>query len=111
MMTTERVELTTATILVAVKTANEAPYTVTRSYGCGRAYVCVGSNSKKEVNAIAAACKKLGLMFLRKAYGTSGPCIYIGYDNSDGRALSKARAFADSLKASGLRAYDDAVED
>lgn len=89
--------------------ANSAPYEPIRS-GCGRAYVVI-TDSKTTVNAVARACKTLGLMFLKKAYGTGNNAIYIGYDNADGRALGKARAFANSLQSSGVSCYDDAVGD
>ena len=80
-----------------------------RGSGCGRAYVCV-SGEKAEITAVAAVCKKMGLLFQRKGYGVSN-AIYMGYDNCDGRALAKAKAFAEACAARGLRAYDDAVAD
>lgn len=98
-------------VFEAVKAAKESPFEVpARGFGCGRAYVSVGGE-RAEVNAVSAACKKLGLMFLRKAYGTLGNAIYVGYDNADGRALARAEAMATVLKARGLRAYVDAVQD
>lgn len=98
-------------VFEAVKAAAEAPFAPhARGFGCGRAYVTVGGD-RAEINAVSAACKKLGLMFLRNAYGTSGNAIYCGYDNADGRALAKAEAMASVLKARGLRAYVDAVSD
>lgn len=103
---------TKSKILEAVKAANAAPFSVGSgpSGGCGRAYVVLTAD-RATVNAVAAACKKLGLMFLRKAYGTSGPSIYLGYDNASGRALAKSRAFAEVLNARGIACYDDAVGD
>ena len=80
--------------------------------GCGRAYVCVSrAIGRAGVNAVAAACKKLGIMFLRKAYGTGGNAIYCGYDNADGRALAKSEAVAAALSAAGIPAYAEAVAD
>jgi hypothetical protein len=80
------------------------------SCGCGRAYV-VFSEPKGVVNAVAAAAKSLGLLFLRTAYGTSGNALYCGYDNADGRALGKAHVVSEALNAKGFRTYVDAVED
>ncbi len=93
-----------------VAKAASAPFEPFRASGCGRAYVVITAD-KPTVNAVSAACKKLGLMFLKKAYGTGNNAIYMGYDNCDGRALGKARAFATSLQASGIPCYDDAVGD
>jgi hypothetical protein len=97
-------------ILSALSAAWAAPVTPQAASGCGRAYVCV-SGDKATVTAFAAAAKKLGLLFLRKAYGTSGNALYVGYDNGAGRELAKAEAVAASLKAAGLSAYADAVGD
>ena len=94
----------------AIKEAMAAPFEPSRPSGCGRAYVIVSAD-RSVVNAVSAACKAAGLMFLRKAYGTSGNAIYMGYDNANGRALGKAKAFAESLNASGIQCYDDAVGD
>ena len=97
-------------ISVALKTAMQAPFVPARPSGCGRAYVIV-SGTKDELKAFAVAAKAQGLLFLKKAYGTSGNALYIGYDNGDGRSLAKSQAVAESLKAFGLRAYADAVGD
>jgi len=97
-------------IVEALKAANAAPYTPARASGCGRAYVVV-SAPKPELKLIAAACKEVGLMFLKEAYGTTGNAIYIGYDNADGRALGKSDAFAKVLNERGIRCYTDAVAD
>lgn len=97
-------------VFEALKAANEAPYERATISGCGRAYV-VASGDKAEVTAFAAAAKKLGLKFMRKAYGTSGPALYVGYDNADGKALGKARKMVEVLKSHGVSAYDDAVGD
>jgi len=102
--------LSKSEVLAAVKAANEAPATAVRPSGCGRAYV-VMTCSKEEIKHVASACKSLGLMFLKKAYGTSGNAIYFGYDNASGRAVGKSMAFAEALKAKGLSCYDDAVAD
>jgi hypothetical protein len=94
----------------ALRTAMAAPYTPQRSSGCGRAYVCV-SGTREEIKAFAEACKAQGLMFLKKAYGTSGNALYVGYDNADGKALARAEVIATELTKHGLRAYSDAVAD
>jgi hypothetical protein len=69
------------------------------------------SADRATVNAVAAACRKLGVMFLRKNYGAGGNALYCGYDNADGRALAKAEAVAASLKAAGLSCYVDGASD
>lgn len=102
--------LSKSEVLAAVKAANEAPVAAVRPSGCGRAYVML-TCSKEEIKHVAAACKSLGLMFLKKAYGTSGNAIYVGYDNASGRAIGKSLAFAEVLKAHGLPCYYDAVAD
>ena len=84
--------MTKTEVLEALKTANATPFTAGRGFGCGRAYVCVTAD-RKMVNLVAAACKTLGLAFLRKAYGTSGNAIYMGYDNANGRATAKSEAW------------------
>lgn len=96
--------------LTAMTAAMAAPFVAGRVSGCGRVYVVL-SGSKEEVNAVSAACKKVGLMFLRKAYGVSGPAVYVGYDNADGRALGKGDAFVEVLKSHGLSCYRDEVSD
>lgn len=104
--------MTKTEIADALKSAMSAPFTphAGPTCGCGRAYVCV-SASRPEITAFAAACKALGLTFLRKAYGTGGNALYVGYDNADGRALARAKVIADELTKRGLRAYSDAVAD
>lgn len=88
-----------------------APYKPARASGCGRAYVAVSGLDRNELRALGAAAKKVGLMFLRKAYGTGGNVLYVGYDNADGRALGQAAAMAEVLNAAGVSAYVDAVAD
>jgi hypothetical protein len=96
---------------VALKAANAAPFRAEGGRGgCGRAYVCV-SGSKEEIRFVAAVCKKMGLIFQRKAYGVGDNAIYIGYDNASGGPLAKSRVFAEVLKDHGLSAYDDAMGD
>lgn len=103
---------TVADMLEALTAAKAGPFTASPACGCGRAYVCLsGSNERKEVNAFATAAKKLGLLFLRKAYGTSGNALYLGYDNADGKALGKAKAIAAALNERGVGCYVDAVAD
>jgi hypothetical protein len=99
-----------AGVKAALVAANAAPFTAGRGYGCGRAYVCL-TGPKDEIKRVAAACKQLGLMFLKKAYGTSGNAIYMGYDNADGKALAKSEAFANVLNVRGIKCYADAVGD
>jgi hypothetical protein len=71
---------------VALEAAYAKPVIPAPASGAGRAYVSVSGLDRKEVNAFSAAAKSLGLMFLRKAYGTSGNALYVGYDNFDGKA-------------------------
>lgn len=78
--------------------------------GCGRVYVSV-SGERATINAVSAACKKLGLVFDRRSYYGTRNAIYIGYDNADGRALAKGEAFAAKLSELGLPAYCDAHGD
>ncbi len=89
--------------------ANEAPFEPTPACGCGRAYVMI--DDKKLARNMAAACKELGLLYLKDAYGAGKRAIYMGYDNADGRALAKSEAFAKVLKANGIACYTDAVSD
>lgn len=98
-------------VVAAVTAAMAAPVAApSRAYGCGRAYVCV-SEDRATVNAVAAACRTLGVLFVRKNYGAGSNAIYCGYDNADGRATAKANAVQASLKAAGLRCYVDHGED
>jgi hypothetical protein len=103
--------MTKTEMLEKVAAAAAAPFTSGRAMGCGRAYVCVHSVDKPTMRMFAAACKEVGLLFLPKAYGVTGPAVYVGYDNCDGRALARAEAVAASLTASGLPAYTEAVSD
>lgn len=97
--------------LEVLTAAFEAPFTrPERGYGCGRVYVSV-SGDRPTINAVAAACRKLGKIFDRKSYYGSRNAIYIGYDNSDGIALAQGNAVAEFLKAAGLSAYADAHAD
>lgn len=100
-------------VFEAVKAAFAEPFVpASRGYGCGRAYVCLSSeNDRKTVNAVSAAAKKLGKLFLRKAYGAGNNAIYIGYDNATGRELARSEAIAKALTAKGIPAYSEAVED
>jgi|SRR5579859_2646184 len=89
-----------------------APYVVpARGFGCGRAYVCLGKLDPKTASAVAAACKKLGKIFQRKAYYGLRNAIYVGYDNADGKALAQSEAIAASLTTAGLPAYSEACSD
>jgi len=106
--------LTKLEVLKALETAWAAPAAPKSgpTGGCGRAYVCVSSSNGREiVNAVSAAAKKLGILFLRKNYGAGGNALYVGYDNADGRALAKSEAVAASLKAAGIACYADAAAD
>lgn len=108
--TTTAPALSRETVLEAIKAAKDAPYTVDRASGCGRVYVTVGGD-RKTINAVAAACKALGLIFQRKAYYGLRNAIYVGYDNADGRALARGKVFAETLRARGISAYDEACAD
>jgi hypothetical protein len=103
--------LTKTEIADALRAAMALPFTAKGPCcGSGRAYVCV-SGERAEINAFAAACRAQGHMFLRKAYGTGGNALYVGYDNADGRALARSEVIAAELNRRGLRAYADAVAD
>ncbi len=100
-------------VFAAVKAAQVAPFEKpARGYGCGRAYVVLSSrNDRKTINAVSAACKALGLMFLRKAYGAGSNAIYIGYDNATGAELARSEAFAKELEKHGIPCYSTGVGD
>lgn len=76
--------------------------------GCGRVYVCV---PKEHATAVAAAAKKLGVIFQRKGHYGLSNTLYVGYDNADGRALAKGEAIAESLTKAGIRAYHEVCAD
>lgn len=101
-----------ANVLEALTAAWSAPYTKkTGAFGgCGRVYVSV-SGEREFVNAFAAAAKKLGLIFQRKAHYGLRNALYVGYDNADGNALAKGEAVAEALKARGFSAYSEAFGD
>jgi hypothetical protein len=100
-------------VIEALVAAKAAPFVSPgRGYGCGRAYVCVSStNGKKVINAVAKACKDLGLIFIPKGYNFGNNAIYIGYDNARGNMIAKSEAFAAVLNAKGISCYPDAGED
>lgn len=99
--------------LAALTAAFASPFTVKHgpTGGCGRAYVCLTGLDRKASAAVTAAAKTLGVLFLKKAYGTTGNALYIGYDNADGKALAKSEAVAAALNAAGVPCYADAVGD
>ena len=76
--------------------------------GCGRAYVCVYGVDKPVMKAFEAAAKALDKIFQRKAYYGLTNALYIGYDNSTGRELARARTVAEYLTSHGIPAYDEA---
>lgn len=88
----------------------KAPYVPAQASGCGRAYVCV-SGDRALIRKVKAGCKELGLVFNTQGYGVGKNAIYMGYDNADGRALGRSRAFAAVLSEHGISAYDDAASD
>jgi hypothetical protein len=100
-----------ANVLTAAFASPVTPWPAGPTGGCGRAYVCLTGLDLKKKRALAAASKRLGLLYLTKAYGTGGNALYIGYDNATGVALAKAEAVAASLNASGVACYTDAVGD
>jgi hypothetical protein len=99
-------------IAEALRAAMALPFTPKTgpTGGCGRAYVAI-MGTRADINAFAAACRDQGHTFLRKAYGTGGNVLYVGYDNADGRALARAEVIAAELNRRGLRCYTDAVGD
>lgn len=102
--------MNTALVTEILTVANATPFTPARASGCGRAYVCIAMD-KATIKTVAAACKALNLLFIRKNYGAGDNAIYIGYDNADGRALGKAEAFAAVLNSRGIKCYTDAGSD
>jgi len=97
-------------VAVAIREANDAPYIAARASGCGRAYVCV-SGDRALIKAVKKVCEQSGLIFNAQGYGVGKNAIYMGYDNADGRALGRARVFAEVLNRHGIAAYDDAASD
>lgn len=82
-----------------------------RGFGCGRAYVCLTKVPTKVLNAYKQGAERAGLRYIGKAYGAGDRAIYVGYDNSDGRALAQAKAIAEKIQALGLPAYYDGADD
>lgn len=78
--------------------------------GCGRVYVSV-TGDRATINGVAAAAKKLGIIFQRKAHYGMRNALYVGYDNASGRLLAKGEAVAEALTAAGIPAYMDAHGD
>ncbi|MGA7122343.1 MAG: hypothetical protein WBY94_19730 [Polyangiaceae bacterium] len=99
-------------VFEAVRTANELRVAPARIGGCARIYVTLGGKPSKDlVKHIEASCKRLNLIFQRKAYYGLTNAIYIGYDNADGRALAKGEAFAAELTRRGIQAYVEGCAD
>lgn len=94
----------------AVIAAHAAPAKAAQAFGCGRAYVCV-SGDRATINAVAAACRKLGRIFQRRAYYGLRNAIYVGYDNATGRETGKAEGIAAALNAAGIEAYAELCAD
>jgi hypothetical protein len=80
------------------KVASEQPL------GCCRVYVSV---DKAHAKGVAAACKKLNLIFQKKSHYGASNAVYVGYDNCDGKALAKGSAVVAALKAAGVDCYRD----
>ena len=97
-----------ATVFEVVKAAFAMQVTPAPASGCGRVYVSV---PKEHATAVAAAAKKLGIIFQRKAYYGAKNVLYIGYDNADGKALAKGEAVAEALTKAGIQAYSEAFGD
>jgi len=116
-MTTNNITLSADSLKQALLVAHQEPYQPQRASGCGRAYVVLtgiakGKGRKATLKLYEDACKSLGLLFLKEAYGVGKiPCIYIGYDNCDGKALAKSVVFAAKLREQGIPCYDEAVAD
>lgn len=83
-----------------------------RAIGCCRVYVCLNAKTdRKVVTAVAAAAKKLGKIFQRKAYYGLGNALYIGYDACSGREVARGEAVAAALTAAGIVAYSEVCGD
>jgi hypothetical protein len=79
--------------------------------GCGRAYVCFSKMPTKQLNTIKKALELCGIRYMNEAYGVGKRAAYIGYDNADGHAWSKAVAIANNLRALGISCYEDGQSD
>jgi len=105
-------KMTKDQVLTALSAALEAKFVPAPPSGCGRAYVCISHGADKAtLKEIAKACKELRLIFQTKGYGVGNNAIYIGYDNADGRAIGRSKAFAQVLSEHGISAYPDAASD
>ena len=76
-----------------------------RGLGCCRVYVCLMGLDQKTRKEAATFAKAHGMIFQKKAYYGLTDAIYIGYDNCDGIAHGRGKAFAGYLEATGLRCY------
>lgn len=85
-----------------------AAATPERGCGCGRIYVSVAS---EHARGIARAAKKLGKIYQRRSYYGTSNALYIGYDNSDGRALAQGTAVVSVLASHGISSYRDECGD
>lgn len=94
--------------------------------GCGRVYVCCNADyvKHKDFDAkilsklssaigknVSLAVKDLGMIFNFGLYGIGNNAIYIGYDNADSIAWSKAVQVAKNLRELGIGAYEEGQGD
>lgn len=101
--------LTKAEVEAAFDVACNAP-SGTGPSGCARIYVCIYGVDAKTMNLVAATCKKLGLIFQRKAHYGLRNAIYVGY-SMHGREYAKGEAMAAGFTSAGLPAYSTAEGD
>jgi hypothetical protein len=87
-----------------LQSAFDAPVTMERGVGCGRIYVVV---DKEHAKGISTAAKKLGKIFQRTAHYGMKNALYVGYDNCDGRALSRGTKIVETLRAAGIGCHRD----
>lgn len=75
---------------------------------CGRVYVVIAE--KADRSAARTWAKGNGKIWTG-AGGHVPNALYVGYDNASGIELGRGEAFAAQLKARGVSAYCDAMED
>lgn len=100
--------------LTEIKNAIESgmkDFPITLQYGgCGRAYVAI-CGDRKTKTAVRKAAVAAGRRYLGSGNGNLSHTIYIGYDNADSIAWSKAEQVAKNLKALGIDAFADGASD
>mgnify|MGYP001217401264 CR=1 FL=1 len=85
-----------------------APVAVGHGMSCARVYVVVQA---EKADLVAAAAKRFGLIFQKKAHYGYSNALYVGYDTGTGRVAAQGNGIVKAFEAEGIKAYLEFGED